>query len=224
MKAIINEVSNRRKNILFILILWGAYFPANAQGVWELKKDKNGIKVYSRSNDHSKFNELKVETILQGRLSNLAAVIMDIPAYPAWSFNVKASKVLRQISPAEVYFYTEISSPWPAENRDLPIHLHITQNPVTKVMTIAVQCIPELIPHVKNIVRVPVSKETWTVTPVDKGSIRIDYQAEVDPGADPPGWLINLFSVKGPYETFTRLRDQILLPKYKAAVVSFITN
>jgi hypothetical protein len=214
----------KRKNILIILALWCVHFPGLAQTSWELKKDKNGIKVYSRTNTHSKFNELKVETILPGRLADLAAVIMDIPAYPEWSFSVKASKVLRQISPSEVYFYTEINSPWPAENRDLPIHLHITQNPSTKVMTIAVECIPELIPHRKNIVRVPVSKETWTVTPVDKSTIRVDYQLEVDPGADPPGWLVNMFSVKGPFETFTRLKEQIQLPKYKASPSSFVIN
>lgn len=214
----------KRNHSFFLLVLLCSYFSGTAQNAWTLKKDKNGIKVYSRENTHSKFNELRVETILQARLSDLAAVILDIPDYPQWSFNVKSSKLLKQVSPSELYIYTEISAPWPADNRDLPIHIKITQNPVNKVMTIAVECIPDLVPHQKNIVRVPLSKETWTVTPVDASTIRIEYDLEVDPGENPPGWLINMFSVKGPYETFSRLKDHILLPKYRAAVVPFLKN
>ena len=214
----------KRNYSFFLLVLFFSSVTVNAQNDWTLKKEKNGIKVFSRENTHSKFNELKVETRLSARLSDLAAVILDIPGYPQWSFNVKSSKVLKQVSPSELYFYTEISSPWPADNRDLPIHLKITQNPVNKVMTIAVECIPDLIPRQKNIVRVPLSKETWIVTPVDESTISIVYELEVDPGENPPAWLINMFSVKGPYETFTKLREQIKDPKYHASSVPFISN
>jgi hypothetical protein len=216
----------KRRNYLFLFLVFaGRCFPGQAQNKpWTLKKDKDGIKVYSRNNTRSKFNELKVETDLSCRLSDLAAVILDIPDYPQWSFNVKSSKLLKQVSPAELYIYTEINSPWPADNRDLPIHLKITQDPTNKKMTIAVECIPDLVPRQKNIVRVPLSKETWVVTPVDASTIHIEYQLEVDPGADPPGWLINMFSVKGPFETFSKLKNQIKLPQYRLTVVPFITN
>lgn len=214
----------KRNYSFFLLVLLCSAISARAQNPWTLKKEKNGIKVYSRDNTHSKFNELKVETFLKGRLSDLAAVILDIPDYPQWSFNVKSCKLLKQVSPSELYIYTEISSPWPADNRDLPIHIKITQDPASKVMTIAVECIPDLVPRQKNIVRVPLSKETWIVTPVDPSTIRIDYQLEVDPGENPPAWLINMFSVKGPYETFSRLKDQIQQPKYQKASIPFIRN
>jgi hypothetical protein len=214
----------KRNHCFFLLVFLCSYFPGRTQDSWTLKKEKDGIKVFSRSNAHSKFNELKVETSLNARLSDLAAVILDIPDYPQWSFNVKSSKLLKQVSPSELYIYTEISAPWPADNRDLPIHIKITQNPATKVMTIAVECIPGLVPHQKNIVRVPLSKETWIVTPVDASTIHIDYQLEVDPGENPPGWLINMFSVKGPYETFSRLKDQIQKPQYRATVVACFSN
>lgn len=214
----------KRNYSFFLLVLLCSSISGRAQNAWTLKKDKNGIKVFSRDNTHSKFNELKVETFLKARLSDLAAVILDIPDYPQWSFNVKSCKLLKQISPSELYIYTEISSPWPADNRDLPIHIKITQDPTSKVMTIAVECIPDLVPRQKNIVRVPVSKETWLVTPVDASTIRIDYQLEVDPGENPPAWLINMFSVKGPYETFSRLKDQIQQPKYQKASIPFIAN
>src|SRR5580700_1883590 len=53
---------------------------------WELRKDQDGIRVYSRTCDSSRFDELKVETTLQGKLSSLAALILDVGNYPNWSF------------------------------------------------------------------------------------------------------------------------------------------
>lgn len=215
----------KRKYLFLFLAFATSYLPGWAQNnPWTLKKDKDGIKVYTRDNTHSKFNELRVETDLSCRLSDLAAVILDIPEGPQWSFNVKSCKVLKQVSPLELYIYTVINSPWPADDRDLPIHLKITQNPSNKVMTITADCIPDLVPRQKDIVRVPLSKEVWVVTPVDASTIHIDYQLEIDPGANPPAWLINLFSVKGPFESFSKLKERIKLPKYRRTVVPFIIN
>jgi START domain-containing protein len=214
-----------KRNFLNLLLLFQVvHFPGLGQSNWVLKKEKDSIRVYNRSNEHSKFNDLRVETILRTSLSGLAAIILDIKNYPSWSFNTKTAYVLKQVSPSELYFYSEINSPWPASNRDLAVHLHITQDPVSKLMHIAADEIPNFIPQKENIVRVPLSRETWKVVPLDKTTIRIEYELEIDPGASAPAWLINSFATKGPYETFKHLREQIKLPKYRNAVFAFITN
>lgn len=214
-----------KKNFLLLLLSFqAAFFSGLGQNSWVLKKDKDSIRVYNRSNGHSKFNDLRVETILRTSLSGLAAVILDINNYPNWSFNTKTAYVLKQISPSEMYFYSEINSPWPASNRDLAVHLHITQEPASKVMHIRSDEVPNFIPKKENIVRVPLSRETWTVTPLDKTTIRIEYELEIDPGASAPAWLVNSFATKGPYETFKNLREQIKLPKYRNASFPFLIN
>jgi START domain len=212
------------KHLLSFILLLGLFQFGVAQNEWVLKKEKDGIKVYSRASDHSNFNELKVVLTLPATLHALAALILDISSYPRWSFNTEQSYVLKQVSPAELYFYTEINSPWPASNRDLAVHLRIAQDAATKIMTIQSDGVPSYIPPKKDIVRVPFSKERWTVTPIDKSNIRIEYEVAVDPGASAPAWLINSFSSKGPYETFKNLRERIKGPKYRDAKVSFITD
>ncbi len=199
-------------------------FPGSAQNEWILKKDKDSIKVYNRDNEQSKFNELKVEMALKARLSDLAALILDISDYKNWSFNTKSSHVLKQVSPSELYFYSEINSPWPADNRDLSLHLLITQDPVSKTMIIKIKSVPGLIPVKPNTIRVQMSYETWIVTRLDKTRIRIEYQLKLDPGGSVPAWLMNTFSVKAPYETFKNLRQQIQQSKYRNASVPFISN
>jgi hypothetical protein len=161
---------------------------------------------------------------LMATLSALAALILDIDNYHNWSFNTEKAYVLKKIGPGDVYFYTLIHSPWPASDRDLPVHLQITQDPVTRSMSISNICVPQLIPPKKDIVRVPLSNEHWTVIPLPDGKIRIEYQLQLDPGAGAPAWLVNTFSVKGPFETFAHLRLQIQRPQYRDAVLSFIKN
>ena len=195
---------------------------------WELRKDQDGIRVYSRTCDSSRFDELKVETTLQGKLSSLAALILDVGNYPNWSFNSEKAYVLKRISPSELYFYSLIRSPWPASNRDLAVHLHLTQDSSTRTLYICADEISGFIPPKEGIVRVPASVERWVVTPLPGDRIRVSYELRLDPGASAPPWLINLFSTRGPYETFCHLREQLKQPKYRdarpASTLPFIIN
>lgn len=211
-------------SIPILLLSLTASLPLAAQKSWELKKDQEGIKVFSKPSDNSHFNELKVEMTLSAKLSSLAALVLDIDNYPNWSFNTEKSYVLKKISPSELYFYTLIHSPWPASNRDLAVHLSLTQDVTSKVLSIRSECVPNYIPPKKDIIRVPLSIEQWTVTPLPGDKVRIEYQLKLDPGASVPPWLINLFSTKGPYETFTHLRQQIQKNQYRNAVISFIRD
>ncbi|HEY4876146.1 MAG TPA: lipid-binding protein, partial [Puia sp.] len=114
--------------------------------------------------------------------------------------------------------------PFPASDRDLVVHLKITQDSATKILNISAINIPDYIPPKKGIVRVPVSNESWKVIPINNNSLRIEYYLEIDPGGSIPAWLLNNFAEKGPYESFRHLQEQVDNPKYKNASVSFIRN
>src|SRR6187401_2898474 len=89
------------------------------QESWTLKKDKNGIKVFSRKIKDFSVDELKVETIFEGSISQLAAVIFDVNNQYKWVYKTSKSQLLKAVNPADVYFYAEIECPWPFDNRDL---------------------------------------------------------------------------------------------------------
>jgi hypothetical protein len=197
---------------------------ASAQEGWVLKKEKDSIKVYSRNSSQSKFNELKVELTVKAKLSEIASLILDIDHYSKWSRNLKTSYVLKKVSEDELYFYTEVNSPWPANNRDLIVHLKIAQDAATKTMTVKAVGVPGFMPPKKGIVRVPFSEETWTIVPIDTSSIRITYCMRVDIGGDAPAWLVNLFATKAPLESFKYLATLVQQPKYQGPGVAFIKN
>jgi hypothetical protein len=229
---------NRHKRILLLLCFY-AGLQASAQKAgkdqysssdqqastsWELRKDQDGIRVYARTADSSRFNEVKVETILPGKISSLATLILDVANYPNWSFNSEKAYVLKRISPSELYFYSLVHSPWPASDRDLVVHLHLTQDSNSHTLYIRADGVAGYIPEKKGIVRVPLSIERWVVTPMPGDRIKISYQLRLDPGTSAPALLINHFSAKGPYETFGHLREQLKQPKYHDATLPFIKN
>jgi hypothetical protein len=213
------------KNLfLGLFLLPFGVFSAAAQDGWSLRKDKEGIKIFSRASDHSKINEVKADFNMQGTLSEFADVMIDLPNHVQWAYGTKSCGLLKKVSDCEIYFYTELNCPWPLTNRDLIVHMVITQDPGSKIMKVVETDIPNYIPEKKQIVRVPVSKAVWTVTPVDKNMVHVNYQIDVDPGGAIPAWLVNMFATKCPFESFKSLRTEVMLNKYRLASFSFISN
>src|SRR5579863_8947344 len=137
-------MNHRWKLLLLFSLLATAH--AGAQKTWELKKDQDGIRVYSRTGDSSRFDELKVEMTLPGKVSSLAALILDIGNYPNWSFNSAKAYVLKRIGPSDLYFYSLIRSPWPASPRDLAVHLRLSQDTGTRTLYVHADEIAGYIP------------------------------------------------------------------------------
>ncbi|MDZ7607600.1 MAG: hypothetical protein U5K79_18875 [Cyclobacteriaceae bacterium] len=48
---------------------------------------------------------------------------------------------------------------------------------------------------------------SWIVRQENENEISIRFQYHADPGGDIPGWLVNAFIVKSPYQTLVNLRD-----------------
>src|SRR5450432_3205276 len=132
---------------IFLLVCMLLQHPEKYQEDWTLRKDKNGIKVFSRKTNNSKFDELKVECVFEGRISQLAAVLFDVNNQYQWVYKTIKSQLLKQINAGDVFFYTEIDSPWPFDNRDLVIHMNMIQNPGNKVMTIEAKNVNGYLPE-----------------------------------------------------------------------------
>jgi len=196
----------------------------SAQTGWKLKSENDGIKVYTGAVTDSKFKAIKVECELNATASQLVKVILDVKSCPEWLYHTKVSTLLKQVSPAELYYYSEISIPWPVQNRDFVAHLTVTQNPETKVITIDGPAVNGMVPLKDGIVRVRSSKGLWVITPVKKNFLKVVYTLQVDPGGSIPAWLVNLFAAEGPMKSFQGLKSQIKKPAYQNAELSFIKD
>lgn len=198
-------------------------FEGFANSTWELKKDADGIKVFTSEMPNSNIKAIKVECTVNASLSQLTAFLLDAKAHEKWVYSTKKSYAVKQLAPNHQVYYSEMSMPWPMSNRDVVVDLAITQAP-TKVLTVKADAVKGYVTEDKSIVRVPLSTVNWTVTPVSKNTLKIDYVAQADPGGSVPAWVVNMFITKGPFETFKSLKDAVGGAAYRNAHFDFITD
>jgi len=189
--------------------------PLRAQDNWTLSTQHEGINVYTRPAANPKLKAIKVVSTIPASNSQLLAAIMDIETCDEWVYHSKKNIMIKKISPLDLIYYSELDVPWPCENRDYVVHIQVSQNPQTKVITVNSPCIPGYVPQKDKIVRIPQSVGYWTITPQGKNLVRAEYVLEVDPMGTIPAWLINLFATKGPLETFKGLKVHVQQDKYK---------
>lgn len=213
-------------NISFLLIICFSIFISNsfAQTSWELKTEQEGIKIYTRVQPDSKIKALKVECDVIANPSQLVALLMDVNSSAQWIYHTKSASIIKQISPSELYYYSEINMPWPTANRDFVAHLKVTQNPATKVITIDGPAVPGFIQPKKGIVRINNSIGKWILTPIGYNHVKIEYTLHVEPGGNIPVWMVNMFATEGPLHVFKSIKLQVDKPEYRNVNLPYIEN
>jgi len=214
----------RKTGFIVITLLFACCGWGYGQDEWDLKTEKEGIKVYTKTFPDSKFKAIRVDLDLQASLSQLVALLMDVNAGVRWVYATKTSVLLKQISPREVVYYSEIKLPWPLSNRDFIAQLKASQDVRTKIVTIDGPVIPDYVPVKDGIVRVARSEGRWVITPLGPHHVKVVYTLRMDPGGDIPAWLFNLFVTKGPTESFKNLQAELKKPVYERARLSYIED
>jgi hypothetical protein len=189
---------------------------------WALKQNKDGIKIYTADVKDSKLKALKVEVELNATLSQVVAALVDIKASKRWVYRTEAAYIVKQPSPADLYYYTLVKMPFPVSNRDYTAHLSVKQDAATKAVTVDVPCVTGMVPEKKNTVRVTHSTARWLLTPEGAGGVKIVYTLHTDPGGSIPAWLTNMFITQAPSQTFEKLKAQ--MPAYKNVKLAYIEN
>jgi len=188
---------------------------------WQLKREKDNLKVYTRNIGETGIKELKLTTRMKTSLSSIIALFNDVPANTEWVYSSKEAKITETITPYHVYYYSVSDFPWPLNDRDLIVDSIINQDPDTKVVTSA-SVAADKYPVQKGLVRVTVFESKWILTPLPDGMVDIVYMVKTDPGGNIPIFLTNMFIDKGPIATMKKMRDILSEPKYRDAKVDFI--
>lgn len=208
--------------IPFIAFILGSYSSGFCQTEWVLKRDKEGIKVYTSKVADSKFKIVRVSCIMNGRLSSLASIILQPSLQPEWVIATKSSKTIKTLAANHLYYYAEAVLPWPMSNRDMVIDLQITQDVISKKITVNANTINNILPILEGLQRVPYSHATWEVYPLGKDQIRIEYNIRIDPGGGIQPWMVNMFIAKAPFDSFRNLRRLIQEKRFQNQQFDFI--
>ena len=216
-------ILKKRFFYFLLLFVFTGIATLNAQNrAWKLVKNEDGIQVYSRKPESSKFRIIKVSTQVKTSLSSLVKLVKDAPDHKKWVYLNKDAEMLKEKSPFSWVMYSQTDAPWPVSDRDVIADGHLYQDSVTKIITIMAVALPWYIPEKKDYVRIPYAVSLWRFVPEKGGVVEAEFTLEVDIGGKIPRWLANMAAIKGPYQTMLGLKREIKQKKYRKVHLSFI--
>ena len=205
-----------KKMFLLAAMLLSCLSASMAQGKWDLKKDENGIQVYTRKAAKGNIKELRVVCELDATKAQLINTLQNISDYNSWVYSNKKSTILKMIDQQNIIYYTQSHLPWPIKDRDLVIQLSI--QPSGDVLNIQAKSLPDYLPKNNSYIRVPYSLAQWKVTQTPNNKLDVDYMFSIDPGGSIPSWIVNATLTIGPFNSFVKLKE--ILKSQKMAAIN----
>jgi hypothetical protein len=197
------------KGLFLCLLILPSFSPGSNNMDWTLRREQDGINIYSRPSAFSKFNDTRVDLDLPGTIRQLAGILRDVNNFPDWVYSARSSRMIKKINDNEVIYYSEIDMPWPASNRDYYADQKISFDETHRSMNVLSVGMKDYQPEKKDLVRVERSRGCWSVTTKSGNTIHLQYVLEIDPGGGVPAWIANNFADKAPLETFTNLKKKM---------------
>jgi hypothetical protein len=192
--------------LLITLFLFGS---ANGTD-WVLKKDKSGIKVYTRSFEGSSFDEFKGETVIPNvTLKAVLDVLLDVKNYGSLFPDCMNPKILRQDGPFYDIHYIQTKGPFPVKDRDCIYEQKTELDKNGKHAVVRLNPLPAYVPETKEMVRIQSGSGFWELEEDNLKNVRVIYQFHGEPGGDIPSWLANSFVETHPYKTLINLKSRL---------------
>lgn len=186
---------------------------------WELQKDENGIKVWTKDYPDSKFKQFKATAKFKTELKNVVAVFLDIENMGVWYDRVEEVTLVKKFSEMEGTYKIDFGLPWPVKDRISAVRATLSHDPGTNVVTVKTKYEKGIIEESEDLVVTDIHSE-WTLTPTEDGYVEIFHKGYMHPAGSLPAWIANSGVKDGPVKTLTALKE--VLPSYADAEVSFL--
>ena len=208
--------------LLFLMAFVGVPSVKAQKSVWKCVKHKDSVRVYSRKSNTTNYRIVKVTTQLKTTLSSLVRLVTDFPNNKNWVFLNEKTEILKKENHHLWILYSVTDAPWPVTDRDIVSRTVLSQDSMTKIVTIRGEAIPRYRPVNPYYVRIPFALSRWRFIPLKDRLVEIEFTLELDVGGSIPQWLANMAATEGPYQTLRRFRKEIQRKKYRDAHLSFI--
>lgn len=189
---------------------------------WKLKKEEDGIKIYTRLPVGSDIEEVRSTVRIKSSLTAFATLLKDVDGYVEWAYNCVEAKLIEAINDTAQIYYSHTDLLWPVSDRDLVFLFSLKQDPQTLVIKTNSYSVTEKVPLKEGIVRVRKGRTSWTITPKPGGYVEVDYYVSIDPAGSIPAWLVNSTITTGPLNTLQKVRQLLESGRYAASTFDLI--
>jgi hypothetical protein len=173
---------------------------------WQLQKNTDGIRIWTRESATSSFDEFKAEVVLDHPVTVPASLAFAPDTWAKWIGRVKSAWLIDRVGDGATLTNTLVAGTWPVADRDSPTRNTITQDPDSLTIIIQTFAEPAAAPPSRDAVRVTHLEGTWTFQPLGPQRTRVLWEVATQPGGDIPAVLANAVVVTQPFDTLKGLR------------------
>lgn len=180
---------------------------------WKQIKNKNGIRVYTRSFEGSKIKEMKAVIKEEIPFEVAVELMKDPESSCEWYGMCGEMTVIKKTDTwrdYNAYFVLDVPV---VTDRDVVVNAQSSIDYKNKVAYTRIHKVVD--DHKKNsgLIRMKAMRSSYTVKEKN-GKTEIVYQVFADIGGSLPAWVINAASVDHPYDTMVGMRTQARKEKY----------
>jgi hypothetical protein len=197
------------QHFVLIIIFLSSSLVTQGQN-WDLAKDKNGVKVYTRKLEGWGIKEYKVIMNIKTSPSKIVAALKDVSGRYEWAYNSIEIREIERPNSDEVAIYNKVDAPWPVADRDNITRFKFSY-PSTTTTRVDMTVIKShrKAPVYDGIVRIERLKGHWLIRDKGNGWTEIIQQCVAEPGGSLPDWLANSAVVDNPYNSMYNLKQYI---------------
>lgn len=174
---------------------------------WEVQKDDDGIKVYSRKTN-SGYEEIKATTIVEALPIDMLTLLDNVAIASKWIDSAEKVELINSPSENERIVHSYFQAPWPVKNRDMVTHSKTIFKQAGDV-EIIVTDYSHVIPASNQYIRMENVRGVWSLKILAHGKMRVTYEGYGEPAGGLPVWLANRLVKSSTFNTFKQLRSQL---------------
>jgi hypothetical protein len=177
---------------------------------WNLVKEKDGIKIYTRNELNSSLKSFRGEITFKADVKKVNLLIGNANNIEWWVKDIGYVKVIDFRKDEFSKYYLIYRVPWPLTDRDVAVDARISHDTLTGVRVVFINPLPKAVAVKPDLVRIEEFWEKWTIKPMDKGYVQVIFEGFVDPNGNVPYWLYNMTVTDTPLKVLQNLRARAL--------------
>ncbi len=195
---------------LILIVFWVIPFfiHASEDDDWQLRKNEEGIKVYTRAKPGAEIYMYKVVTQISVKPEIIYRQVIDFKENLKHMELVDSLRLLDHKKDERYVNYMRFNMPWPVKNREMVMQMLVTQD--QDGIYLESNDVPESLSKSSDNIPIADFQEKWIIKrgASDNQSL-ITVTGWVDPGGSVPLWVVNLFSARTPFRFISGIIEEV---------------
>jgi len=198
---------------LVLLVAWiivtGICPAAFSQTGWQQRKDKDGIKVFTKKRLEPGVISYKWIATVDVDPNRLLRFLADVDRFPEWKDGCSRSRLIREEEGGGYLYYVVYDFPFPFRDRYMVVDVSVREEDEGSVTTVESRSADEMEEEGGGMTRITNFWETSRLIRRSETSVEIHTEGFFDPGGNIPAWLTNMHVDNSPIRTVRNLRETL---------------